>query len=97
MDQSTPSGEHAWFVNRAAQLLRFADPWKGINYMDQAAVEADQAGDRVLEGCAIADRGMLRCFAATSGAVWPTSEKVSTSRSVLRTKEFESIATSPFG
>ena len=59
---ATPNRDHGWLLYRTARLLRFADPERGADILDQAAREAVIVKDRVLEAYSIADRGMLRCF-----------------------------------
>jgi DNA-binding CsgD family transcriptional regulator len=57
-----PTAERGWLLFSTAQLLRFADPRRATEYLDDAVREAERLNDPLLQGYARSDRGMLRCF-----------------------------------
>ena len=55
--------ERGWLHYRIGRLLRFAEPGQGVPYLEAAERAAAVAGDPILAAYALADRGMLRCYA----------------------------------
>ena len=60
------AGERAALLITLAQLSRYADPRRGISYLEEAARLAGEVGDRTLAAAALFDQGHLRCLSADS-------------------------------
>lgn len=54
--------ERGWLSYRIGVLLRYADPRRGIVYLEEADSTARELRDEHLAACAAADRGLLRCL-----------------------------------
>ncbi len=59
----TDLAQQGWLHYRIGRHLRYAEPELGIAHLEVAERLARAGSDRVLAAFALADRGMLRCFA----------------------------------